>query len=264
MAEAGLVVPSPPQLLSAKRHGALGWHGPSDTEAVTALSSVPIGAREAAAVATSLPIGIFGSDVRGLHLRAILGDSGRAVWSLSELRYTPFALRFYPFSALRTQDSETDKLQWRLALHEDADCVHPKGHPLFDDAGKPKEATLKITKLFEAACADYSLGHLMCVHLMKTSVLSKAKAPAPACLTVNSQALHQLSGAALESLHRNGALRLAHSIETSNLHLSRLKRAETPATPADPPPQSSPEAQSDFLDAVISDISVEPAFQTES
>jgi len=241
-----------PTVLSARTHRALGWVTPGPEDALTALASVPVGAQEAQATASSLPLVVYYPPGRAPQLRALLGAAGVARWQSHELAHQPFGLRFYPFTALRGRPqgaADDDPLEWRLALHDSPDAVKPDGHPFFDPHGALSKGTQRIADLFKTACEDYDRA-LAQVGLLAQAGLLVALTPLrPDTLTIDSAALRDLNADDLTRLHAGEALKLAHAMETSRVHLRRLDlkpKAGAPAT------ETSETDGSGFLDAVLS------------
>ncbi|WP_186827107.1 SapC family protein [Shimia ponticola] len=241
-----------PTVLSARTHRALGWVSPGPEDALTALGSVPVGAHEAYPTAAALPMIVYRPANGTLQLRALLGAAGRARWQSSELAHQPFALRFYPFTVLRGRPdgAPDDQLpEWRLALHDAPDAIRADGHAFFGPDGKLAPATQKIASEFERACADYDRALVLVRQLDHAGLLLPLSELQPQTLLINGKAMRDLSAEALQSLHRTGALRLAHAMEVARVHLRRLDmtpKAGTTATDAE-------EAEAGgFLDAVLS------------
>lgn len=245
------------KLLSSREFATLGWAVPASDVPLQALTSLPIGGREARQAAACFPLVLRAAKDQPFELCALLGAAGSRVFSQDTLAYQPFALRYFPFVAQGALPSAAPdaKTVWRLGVYCDDRWLRADGHAFFGPDGKMSDGTQKIADMFKGACQDFDRARLMAQELDAAGVLTPLRLGHPNLCVIDEAALLRLEADALCALNASGALQLAYAMRVSTAHLSRLDltpaRLSHSAQAADP--ADGAEGSDAFLDAILDD-----------
>ena len=256
--------------VSAERHAARRWQRFSSYAFARARRHVPVVLGEHEQIAANMPL-LFLQQAGGVApvalLRvqpqggsALISDSG--VWRGS---YVPSILRVHPFDARNRGD------QFELLIDEASGLITdaPEDEAFFDATGALAPALAEVVRFFQQRATAAQRTTEACAALHRAGLLR----PFPGdrgldgYLTLDRAGLEGISRTDLSSLHRSGALALAHAHFVSLSHLALLAHAEGQAihhsqtrqpAPEDPSAARASERLSGFLDALAESQANDP------